>query len=119
MEPVVLWTLVALGTAVVVLVVAGAIDSSDGGLRGFVADLRAGLRRDPARERGSFLTEVRADLHDTQDEAETSVEELFSFGAPQGRAYLGTEELTAPLARATHRLRPVRQHDRRPHLTQH
>lgn len=81
MAPVVLWTLVALGTAVVVMVVAVSL-TAEGGLRQLARDLRSGLRKDARRE---LFTDLRADDEDDAG----SVESLFELGRPTDRAHLG------------------------------
>lgn len=110
MAPVVVWIIVALLTAVVVLVVAGAVSARGGGPRSFVADLRSGLRRDGRRGLISGLREEMAEV----DDVETgSVEDIFAVGHPAEQDYLRAGDLVQQLGRSSGRSRDPVQLSRR------
>lgn len=88
MEPVVVWTLLAFAAALVVLVVGGLAAGGARGARQFLADLRAGLRRDARREGPGVLDELRTVAEDDDD---ATVDDLFSLGTTDSPAYLSTE----------------------------
>lgn len=87
MEPVVVWTLLALAAALVVLVVGGLAAGGAGGVRQFLADARAGLRRDARRGAPGVLAEMRTVAEDDDD---ATVDDLFTLGATDSPAYLST-----------------------------
>lgn len=107
MTPVILWTVVALVVAAVVMVVAGGLSGRSGGMRQFVADLDAGLRSLLVRDEDARRRR-RALAQDEDEEEDGTLAELFTVGTPQSTDYLTTEELTAPFARASERLRAAR-----------
>ncbi|NCT92256.1 hypothetical protein GXB85_15040 [Cellulomonas sp. APG4] len=88
MEPVVTWTLLAFAAALVVLVVGGLAAGGVAGVRQFLADARAGLRRDARRGGPGVLDELRTVAEDDDD---ATVADLFSLGATDSPAYLSTE----------------------------
>ena len=103
MAPILTWTVVALVTAVVVMVVAGTTTGAPRrGVRRFLADLRDGVRR---REGGSggLLRSTRRELAEAAD-AEGSVEDIFRVGQTPRSAYVEPAELAGPLAGATRRI---------------
>ena len=106
MAPVVSWIIVALVAAAATMLVASVAGGRSGGLRQFLADLRAGLRRDRSRPRGGMLGDVRRDLAEAADVERSSVDELFTFGPQEGSAYVHPQELSQTLGRAT--IRAVR-----------
>ena len=97
----VLWTFVALVAAAFVLVVAGAAagrtDDRGTGLRGYVRDVRAGVRtlwadrRDPAAARAA------------DGAVDTTIDDFFAATEVHDPAYLGVDDLTDTLARARER----------------
>ena len=107
MAPIVMWIVVALAAAVVVILVASVAGGRSGGMRQFLADLRAGLRRDrgPGEGGGGFLADARRDLADADEVETSSVEEIFTIGEPQQTAYLGTRDIADTLNRAAGRAR--------------
>lgn len=106
MTPVIVWTVVALVVAAVVMVVAGGLSGRAGGVRQFVTDLDAGLRSLLVRDEDA--RRQRRALRDDDEEEDGTLAELFTVGTPQSTDYLTTEELAAPFARASERLRAGR-----------
>lgn len=104
MGPVVAWIVVAVVVALVILLVAGTASGAvgGGGVRRFVADLRAGLRRGPDAGRAGFIAGARQDMQDAADAEEGSVEEIFDLGESPESAYVQPEEIARTLTRATH-----------------
>lgn len=90
MAPIVTWIVVAFVVAVGVLLFALVAGGRNGGTRGFVADLRAGLRRAKEDDGPGLLADTRRELTDAADAESASVAELFDIGEPQEVAYLGT-----------------------------
>lgn len=103
MVTLVVWTFVALAAAAFVLVVAGAADSpgaeASAGVRGYVDDLRAGLRtlRSDRRRAG----EPRPARTHVDDDAD--LDDFFAATEVQAPAYVAVEDLTDTLARARER----------------
>jgi len=87
----VVWTLVALGAAALVLVVAGARNGQHGGLRSFLRDLRAGLQE---RRTGRSAPSAVADA----EPVDTTLDDLFASAEVADEAYLQVEDLTETLA---------------------
>ena len=104
MAPVVIWILVALLTAVVVLLVASVADGRSSRDGSFLQLMRSGVRRSRGSGRGGgLLADARRELAETAEVEHSSVDELFVIGEEQPSAYVGTEELTQTLSRATQR----------------
>lgn len=101
MSSIVVWVVVALAVAVVVVLVAGAV-AGEGGPRGLLRDLRQGLRSDSRRQLFSGMREEADD-----EDAGTSVDELFTVGRTDGSAYLDPTRWTAPIERLAATRRPV------------
>ena len=98
----VLWTLLALATAILVLVVASAAggDGEDRptGVHAYLADVRAGVRTWRSERRGGTATSRPA-----AQPVETSIEDFFAASTERAPAYLGVDDLTDTLARARER----------------
>ena len=110
MAPIVTWILVALVTAVVVILVAGTTSGAPRpGVRQFVRDLRDGSR-DRQVESVGLIRGTHRELVGAA-EAEGSVDDLFRLGQSAGPAYVDPVEfagpLAAPLAGAGRRLRSL------------
>ncbi len=105
MAPVLLWIVVALVSAAAVFVVASLAGGGSGGVRQFLADLRAGLRRGRDDGEGGVFADARKDLVEAAEAESSSVDEIFVIGEPQESAYLGTEDIARTLGRATGRVR--------------
>lgn len=87
MAPVVSWTLLALAAALVVIVVGAVAAGGTQGVRQFVVDLRAGLRREH-RDGPGVLDDFRA----LAEEDGASVDDLFSLGTSSDTpAYLDAD----------------------------
>lgn len=111
MAPVVVGILVALLTALVVLVVAARVSSTrSGGAREFLADLRGGLRRDRG---GGMLAGLRQEMAEVAEVESGSVDDLFAVGRPDDRDYVRADELVQTLGRATGRSRRTPELSRR------
>lgn len=86
------WTLVALGAAVLVLVVASVTNGRDGGLRSFLRDLRAGLREWRSRGIAAPVTAIEPEPVDA------TFDEFFAAAQVDDEAYLRVDDLTDTLA---------------------
>lgn len=103
MAPIVTWTLVALATALLVMLVAGTTSGAPRrGLRQVVRDARAGLHRQPEAGSVGLLRSVRLELVDAA-EAEGSVDDIFRIGQTPRTAYVDAVELAGPLAAVARR----------------
>lgn len=95
------WTLLALAVAASVLVLASVASGTDDhglSLRGYLDDVRAGLRAWQAQRHG----------HDEQapvgsEPVDATMDDLFAATTVQDPAYLGVDDLTDTLARARER----------------
>jgi hypothetical protein len=102
MAPITTGIVVALATAVVVLVVAGTTRGvRRSGFRQFFGDLWAGIRRAPAAGGTGLLADTREELRGSSEAG--GVADLFAVGETPEKAYVEPDEITAPLARATRR----------------
>ena len=103
MVAVVAWTLVALVVAALVLVVASVAESRSGeqsaGVRGYVADVRAGLRT--WRASRSKHADERPAPHAAP--VDTPFDEFLAATEVQDPAYVAVEDLTDTLTRARDR----------------
>lgn len=108
MASVVVWTVVALVVAVLVIMVAVMAGRGGGGLRQLGSDLRSGLRREARRD---LIADLRSEADD--DDAGSSVDEIFAVGRPAEKAYL---DPTLPTHRRN-RAHPVTPHRRRTERT--
>ena len=97
MLPLVLWTVVALVTAALVLVVASAAGGRGDGMRTFLADMVAGVRG--IRTRGQGGDRPRPG----PEPVDTTIDDFFAAAEVQDPAYLAAEDLTETLARARER----------------
>lgn len=102
MAPVITWTLVALVVAAVVMVLAALVGGRSGGLKEFLGDLRAGLRRKGRDAAEAAETATGAGRDALADES-GSVEEIFTVGQPQETDYVNPEQIAHTLGRATQR----------------
>lgn len=104
MAPVLAWIVVALVTAVVVIVAAGtATGRSRRGVRQFVADLRMHNRHAPDAGSVSLLAGARQEHRTSAEAEEGSVADLFSIGEVPERAYVEPVVMAEPIVRATRR----------------
>jgi hypothetical protein len=104
MAPVVAWIVVALVTALVVIVGAGtATGRNRRGIRQFVADLRSRNRHAPDAGSIGLLAGARQELRTSAEAEEGSVADLFSIGEVPERAYVEPAVLAEPIVRATRR----------------
>ena len=94
MISIVVWTFVALATALLVMVIAVATNSEVGGLRAFFADLRAGLR--DWRARGMAAPIVPAE----RAPVDATFDEFFAAAQVDEEPYLQLDDLTDTLVRA-------------------
>lgn len=90
------WVLVALVAAVVVLGI-GMISASSGAGQ-FFADLRSWLRREPGATGLHPLADLRRELSDADEDAE-SVDALFEIGEQPRDAYVDPVAVVRPLSR--------------------
>ena len=105
MAPIATWILLALVTAVVVMLVAGTTSGVPrAGVGQFVRDLRDGVRHRGQVGTPGFVRTTRRELAEAAD-AEGSVEDLFRIGQRPRSAYVDPVELAGPLVGATRRLR--------------
>ena len=104
MAPVVEWIVVALVTAVVVIVVAAmATGKSRHGIRQFVADFRSGIRRAPGAGSVGLFAGAREELSTSADAEEGRIADLFTLGERPEHAYVEPVDLARPIARVTRR----------------
>ena len=100
----VVWTLVALAAAALVLVVASVAETPSGdggaGIRGYLDDVRAGVRT-LRGERGREARQARRAAD--EDEVESTLDDFFAATEVQAPAYVAVEDLTETLARARER----------------
>jgi hypothetical protein len=97
MGPVVMSMFVALLTAAGVFLLCASLTGATSSMRGFFADLYAGLRRDEEQRAPRLRDEVR-ELADLDDEA--TVDQLFVVGQPDPVGYVDAEQLAAGIQRA-------------------
>jgi hypothetical protein len=99
----IVWTLVALVVAGLVLAVASVAESRSGeragGVRGYVADVRAGLRT----WRASRSKDADARPAPQAEPVDTSIDDFLAATQVQDPAYVAVEDLTDTLARARER----------------
>jgi len=94
MISIVVWTVVALGTALLVMVVAGVTNTEAGGVRAFRRDLSAGLR--DWRARGIAAPIVTAE----PAPVDATFDEFFAAAQVDDEAYLQLDDLADTLVRA-------------------
>lgn len=94
MATLIVWTLIAIGAAALVLVVASAASGRTGGVRTFVHDLRAGLQE--YRSRGSESPAANPE----PAPVDTTLDEFFAAAQVDDDPYLRVDDLTDTLARA-------------------
>jgi len=102
----VVWTLVALAAAALVLVVASVAETPSGdggaGIRGYLDDVRAGVRT-LRGERGREARQARRAADEDEVEVESTLDDFFAATEVQAPAYVAVEDLTETLARARER----------------
>ncbi|WP_298459583.1 hypothetical protein [uncultured Cellulomonas sp.] len=107
MVTMVVWTLVALAAAALVLVIASVAETPTGdgrtGVRGYLQDLRAGVRtlRGERGQHGRGARQARRAAD--EGAAESTLEDFFAATEVQAPAYVAVEDLTDTLARARER----------------
>lgn len=96
------WFLIALATALVAIAVSG-LGRGGPGIRRFLADLRAWLRREPDPTGIGAFAEVGRELigRSAAEEEEGDLEDLFTIGEKPATAYV--EPSAEPLVRVTRR----------------
>ena len=104
------WIIVAFVTALAVLVIAGAASGpSRRGVRQFVGDVRAGLRREPDAGTIGLLAGARQDLATIAEEEDDDggVADIFRVGAVPEKAYVDPTPVTESIARVSRSLRGI------------
>lgn len=105
----VVFTLLALAAAAVVLVVASVADHEPDdaapGVRGYLTDVRSGLRtmRSDRPRRGATGGAIRQRPDRGADRGASDLDDFFDATAVQAPAYVAVEDLTETLARARER----------------
>ena len=95
------WMAIALGTALVAMIVAG-LGRGGSGVGQFLADLRAWVRREPVPA-GSGAPTDAGEPEVTTDAEEGGVDDIFTIGDQPTHAYVEPAEMARPLARVTQR----------------